>query len=330
LQVPRRLLTWPRPPKLTKTEAIGVGIVIWQATEFVRVTLDSLMHGLAFMTFYPALVLVAYIAGVEGGLAVLIGALTVGWFTWLRPFASHPGMLDTLIISAVFAVAGAMVVLTVAGLRQAVLDLDERDENARVINRELVHRLRNAFTIVATLTSQAFQRAGVDPEIAGAVTARIRALARAEELVRLDEDMGSPLDLLVERVLVPVAPDPSRLSTQGDEIRIPKETVSRLALVLHELGTNALKYGAWSNHTGRVMLRWQANAPGVCITWQEQGGPAVAPSGRRGLGSALVEHAIPGARVEREFGPAGLQVTLHLPPEGREREADAAEAAGKV
>jgi two-component sensor histidine kinase len=272
-----------------------IGLVIWQATEFLRVTLDSLMHGLAFITFYPALVLATYICGLGGGMVVLVGALVAGWFTWLTPFSSHPRMLDTVIIGAIFAAAGVMVVFSVAGLRDAVLDLAERDEQARVINRELMHRVRNAFTVVATLTSQVFQRAGVSPELTAAVSARIRALARAEQLVSLDARQGSPLSTLADRVLAPIVPDRSRLLLEGDHLRIPSKMVSRLALVLHELVTNALKYGAWSTDQGTVTLSWKAASSELDIVWRESGGPPVRPAEKRGLGTALVEHAIAGA-----------------------------------
>jgi two-component system CheB/CheR fusion protein len=94
-----------------------------------------------------------------------------------------------------------------------------------------------------------------------------------------------------------------------------------LGLVLHELATNAAKYGAWSKPGGRVMLSWtgaqRRSKPMVTLTWREEGGPPVKAPGRAGFGSRLIESAIPNARVRRAFNPGGVECVIGVPaPEG--------------
>jgi two-component sensor histidine kinase len=192
-------------------------------------------------------------------------------------------------------------------------DLAERVERARIINRELTHRNRNLFAIVTTLAAQTLKRAGVDVEITASLRARITALARAQELISLDDQQNMPLEHLVDGVLAPIKPEPVRLVVEGSPVGVTGDQVTGLALVLHELGTNALKYGAWSEDSGHVTISWCPTPLEVAITWQERGGPPISLPGTSGLGSVLIETAIPGASVERSFESAGLTVVLRVP-----------------
>jgi two-component sensor histidine kinase len=204
-------------------------------------------------------------------------------------------------------------VFAMPALCEAIFDLAERAERERMINRELLHRNRNLFAIVTTLAAQTLKRAGVDVEITASLRARITALARAQELISLDDRQSMPLEHLVDRVLVPIMPEAVRLVVEGSPAGITGDQVTGLALVLHELGTNALKYGAWSEDSGQVAVSWCRSPLDLAITWQERGGPPTFAPGARGLGSLLIETAIPGARVERSFEPAGLKVVLRVP-----------------
>jgi two-component sensor histidine kinase len=182
---------------------------------------------------------------------------------------------------------------------------------------QLMHRNRNLFAIVSTLAGQTLSRAGVDSGITSSFAARVRAKAHAQELITLDERQTISLRRLSERVLMPVAPEVGRLVIRGPGVGIPGGHVSGFALVLHELGTNALKYGAWSNDTGRVALCREPVSTGLSMTWREQGGPVITepPSTNHGLGSVLIEAAIPQAKVERHFNSLGLEVIFDVPLE---------------
>jgi len=204
-------------------------------------------------------------------------------------------------------------VFAMPALCEAIFDLAERVERARIINRELMHRNRNLFAIVTTLAAQTLKRAGVDVEITASLRARIMALARAQGLISLDDQQNMPLEHIVDLVLAPIKPEPVRLVVEGSPVGITGDQVTGLALVLHELGTNALKYGAWSEDSGRVTISWCPTPLEVAITWQERGGPPISLPGTSGLGSVLIETAVPGASVERSFESAGLTVVLRVP-----------------
>lgn len=310
----RQLRAWPLPPKLGTAQSLAVGAAILLAAALLRVALDYVVPGrLAFATYFPATAVAAYLAGTWGGFVVLIGGLVGSWVTWFGA-ANGNHVAIALVGDGVFAVTGTVLVLALAALREAVFELAERDERARVVNRELVHRNRNQYAVIMALAAQTLQRVGVGRDVVEVLTARIMALAQAQDLVSLDPQRPTCLAKLVEQVVAPMAPEPSRLASGGPMTGICADRVGGLALVLHELGTNALKYGAWSNDRGRVTVSWQRTDEGVTICWKEEGGPPpVTPAPNSGgLGTLLIENAIPDGTAEWRFEATGLTVLLHV------------------
>jgi len=114
--------------------------------------------------------------------------------------------------------------------------------------------------------------------------------------------------------------DPQRLRLQGDPVILPPDLATPFGLVLHELATNAAKYGAFSVDKGQVLLKWSLDAGNgnrlFMVTWKEAGGPRVSAPKRTGFGGTLIERSLPGAKVRREFKPGGVICTieLELPP----------------
>jgi two-component sensor histidine kinase len=311
----RQLRTWPMPPKLETGRSLAIGAGILFAAVLLRLVLDHVVPGrLAFTTYFPATVLAAYLTGAPGGLVVLAGGLMGSLFTWFGTIA-EPDLAIAVVGNGVFGVTGAVVVLALAALREAIFELAKQDERARIINRELVHRNRNQYAVMAALSTQTMRRVGISGDVADAVTDRVVAMGEALDLVSLDPQQDIALGQLIERVVVSMAPEPSRMVIGGPMVGVRAGLVSDLALVLHELGTNALKYGAWSNDCGRVTVSWQPTDQGVSIVWKEQGGPPTAPPDAKvsGLGSVLIENAIAGGTAERRFELTGLTVALHVP-----------------
>jgi two-component system CheB/CheR fusion protein len=114
-----------------------------------------------------------------------------------------------------------------------------------------------------------------------------------------------------------IADDADRLRISGDPVLLSADIATPFGLVLHELATNAAKYGALSNRKGTVSLSWTVKSQGsdrvVIAVWKEKGGPAVkAPKGK-GLGSTLIERVIPNSAVKREFAADGLVCTIQFP-----------------
>jgi two-component system CheB/CheR fusion protein len=146
---------------------------------------------------------------------------------------------------------------------------------------------------------------------------RLAALAGAHTLLVESDWKGADLaDLAHQQLDAYGGKNPDRLSISGEAILLPADVATPFGLVLHELATNAVKYGALSNPTGRVAVTWTLS-PGnkrrlIRVEWQETGGPTVQKPGAGGFGTTLIESAIPGAMVKRELRAGGLACAIEL------------------
>jgi PAS domain S-box-containing protein len=207
----------------------------------------------------------------------------------------------------------------VVGASKIARDITERkrqQEQLALLVREMRHRIKNTIATVSSIASQTF--ADIGPEDRSAFAARLEALAGAHDLLTVDNWRRANLRGLVQRALQPF------LATYGDRIGINytdctdyplrPERAQTLALVLHELATNAVKYGALSNETGLVSVTWTPGGPlaGI-LAWKETGGPRVSPPERKGFGSRLIQRAL-GAdcKVTLDYCPTGLTFTVEL------------------
>lgn len=196
-----------------------------------------------------------------------------------------------------------------------------RDNHISLLNRELAHRVKNTLAVVQSIANQTMRSSPQPEAFRVAFQGRLQALAAANDLLMETSWDGAELEAFMDRQLAPLMPRSSRqLHKMGPVVIVPAELSIPLGLALHELGTNAIKYGAWSVAGGQVDLSWEvkkATEEGedarLVITWRERFGPPSQPSKRRGFGSTLIERGIPGALVEREFGEEGLVCRLDVP-----------------
>ena len=199
-----------------------------------------------------------------------------------------------------------------------VTDQVETEEQLKLVVGELNHRVKNTLSIVQGLALQSFRNVeGVD-EAREAFFARLRALAAANSLLTPQNWEAADLaDLIRRSVGATAGSDLGRIRFEGPEVTLDAQTAVSLAMVIHELATNAIKYGALSNASGSIDVRWtvaaEKAASRLTIDWQEHGGPPVTPPSRRGFGTRLVERGIssgPDSKVEMEFAPDGLHCTI--------------------
>jgi PAS domain S-box-containing protein len=223
----------------------------------------------------------------------------------------------------------------VVGLVGVTSDMTERrraEERERLLAREVDHRAKNLLAVVQSVVQ--LTRAEDVGAFAAAVTGRIRSLARAHSLLAASRWEGADLMRLVAEELAPFAErDAARVGIEGPAIRLRPEAAQALALVVHELATNAAKYGALSVEGGRVEVSWALVGTGaeggeeagardgtgrLELSWRELGGPRVAPPTRHGFGStvvrATVEKQLRGA-VALDWLPEGLACGLSIPSE---------------
>lgn len=194
------------------------------------------------------------------------------------------------------------------------------EEHRLVLARELTHRVKNTLATVGAVVSQTLRDASSLADARTAVAGRIASLGAAHELLVRDEIEGAAIGDIVERVLAPFADrDGRRFSAHGPVIRLTPEITLALSMALHELATNAIKYGALSVPDGQVAIEWALRGDDAdrrfTFSWIERDGPPVAPPSRTGFGTRMIERVL--ARHVR--GAA----TISYPPEGARFEIDA-------
>lgn len=202
----------------------------------------------------------------------------------------------------------------------AALDITERkraEAQQQLLLLELNHRVKNTLAVVQSLAQQTFRGDQASPAARRAFDARLAAVAAAHhQLVRQDWRAAS-IAVLVANVVGPgCGTSLDRFDKAGPEVMLPPRTAVSLALALHELCTNAVKYGALSNDTGRVEVKWSVvgdTPERLQLIWQESGGPPVSPPATRGFGSRLIERALAAeleAPVELSFPPDGVRCVI--------------------
>jgi two-component sensor histidine kinase/PAS domain-containing protein len=194
-----------------------------------------------------------------------------------------------------------------------ITDRKRAEAQQRVLLDELNHRVKNTLAVVQSLAQQSFRGDLADPTAKRAFEARLKAVAAANGLLVRQDWKAASIRALVADVAGPgCGADQGRFDIGGPDVELPPQTAVPIALALHELCTNAVKYGALSNGNGRVAVHWTfepADAPLLRITWTETGGPPVAAPTARGFGSKLIERALAaelGAPVAMDFRPEGL------------------------
>lgn len=197
-------------------------------------------------------------------------------------------------------------------------DIDQRkrhEEQQLLMMRELNHRVKNSLSVVQSLATQSFKGGRADPLAMDAFRQRLQALASANDML-LKREWGS-FDLrgLVEAIVAPYDDPPGRVSIAGPQQDMPPRLNAPLALTLHELCTNAAKYGALSAETGGVRLRWERTASGLVIDWVEEGGPVVVAPVARRFGMRLISDilAIELGKVDLETRPGGVRCRIVIP-----------------
>ncbi len=197
-------------------------------------------------------------------------------------------------------------------------------EQNEVLSRELSHRIKNIFAVIASLIGLSSRQEPDAQPYAKRLVDRIIALGRAHEFARPHSDRSRPdahrstLSAMLCDLMQPYQIDGAdRVAIMGDEVMVDDQSATPIALIFHELATNATKYGALANDKGRVTIAIRNGDNAVHIDWRERGGPVVAgPPDTTGFGTQLAEMSVVhqlGGRVSRDWVPHGLEVSLSIP-----------------
>ena len=184
------------------------------------------------------------------------------------------------------------------------------EEQKQLLMEELSHRVKNTFAMVQALVYQTLR--GVDPAVSDTLQTRLAALSRAHEMLLQKSWTSTSITALIDRVLRMDA-ERRRFVLEGPEFEVDAEAALSLSLLLHELATNAVKYGALSRDSGCVRLSWGFIAGRFRLSWIEEGGPPIETVARKGFGSRLLAMGIRGSRnVRIDYDPAGLRAVFEI------------------
>ncbi|MBM6583313.1 PAS domain S-box protein [Microvirga sp. BT689] len=207
------------------------------------------------------------------------------------------------------------------GIQRDITDRKKADEQRTLLINELNHRVKNTLATVQSIASQTLRNAETASEAKEALEMRLIALARAHDVLTKENWEGAELKDIVAQALAPYAIlEEERLAMAGPEVRLSPRIALALSMALQELTTNAVKYGALSNATGRVDIAWSVEPAEpwsrLHLRWQESGGPHVQAPTRFGFGSRLIERSLArelNGDVRIEFRPEGILCTVDAP-----------------
>jgi two-component sensor histidine kinase len=207
------------------------------------------------------------------------------------------------------------------GCASDVTERHRANEHLRLVVNELNHRVKNTLAMVQAIAMRTFRDAADLPAAQERFAARLSALAQANDLLTGERWVGASIRGAVSQAVKPHQHDAARFRIEGPNIRISPKTALALALAMHELSTNAVKYGAWSNDHGMVEITWsvevaETGARRLQMSWRERGGPTVVPPKSRGFGSRLIERGLAGemdADVQLLFEPEGVRCAIVAP-----------------
>lgn len=196
----------------------------------------------------------------------------------------------------------------------------QAEDRLRLMVHELNHRVKNSLATVQAIASQTLHGEEVPERVRNALTERLIALSRAHDVLTEKGWAGASLREIAEQAAAPhlSSDHPDRFVISGPPVDLPPRSAIAVALALHELATNAAKYGALSAPGGRVTIDWTA-APGedrelqLTMTWRESGGPAVAEPVARGFGTRLIQRGLPAelrGQVRIDYAPQGVICTI--------------------
>ena len=205
-----------------------------------------------------------------------------------------------------------------ASLETQIAERIRAEEHQKLLLAEVNHRVKNMLAVVAAVAEQTARNSADVKSFSQSFLSRLHALSDAHSLLTTQSWRAVPLADLAEAILSPYRGH-GRLQVSGPSVMLPPKAVLSVGMVLHELVTNAVKYGALSNPAGQVSLRWEAETrsePRVRLLWEETGIGPVAPPERIGFGTVMIRasihHELKGT-VSIGYGEEGLRYDIEFP-----------------
>lgn len=273
----------------------------------LRWAFDRGATGVPFITYFPAVLLAALFLGWRWGAVVAVVAGLVANRLFLPDPLRFYSNANEAVLTGLFALSCAVLVWVGEMCRRLVRELEATKDRETMLNHELMHRVKN---MLATVNAMAVLTARhCEPGQFGQIfTGRMRALDKANSLLGTGHHAQCQVLKLVESATEPFRSG-ENFAIEGPDCELPRDACVPLSLALHELCTNAAKYGALSRAEGRVRVVWTIGegTDGLLrLAWRENGGPPVAQPTRTGMGTQLLRRQRGLGKVDVRFEPTGL------------------------
>ena len=294
---------------------LTIGVLSAMTAVAIRSLLPLDAQQLPTITVVIAMAVVTTFVGAPAGIATAVVGGLATWYLFFNP--GSISLANNAWVPLIGFTVIAIVIVSTASLYRSserrlhereMAELQEQAANAEFFAREMAHRLKNALAIVQAI---AFQTLGTERPDAARFAGRLRALADANEL--LTEEIKQPVaDIrqVLRAALTPFQDGKSRVHVNSIDAAIPAQQVVSLALALHELGTNAVKYGALSTPEGQVLVTVEEDGERLKLDWVEQGGPTVNPPAESGFGTRLLQRS--GINTDLRYDPDGLKCSFGI------------------
>jgi two-component sensor histidine kinase len=290
--------------------AYGIAIAIFVIATILRIVLDPfILPPAPFFTYYTAVLLTAFLCGLWPAIfAVAISGITA-WYFFLPPRGTFETSPHAAIALLAFFTIAFLIVAVVASLHAAIKKILVQEQETKLLANELQHRTSNLLTVIQSIAQRSL--AG-DLSLAQGkeiFEARLQALARTHSQLTSSKMDAVSLEEIIKSELEAF---PSQTKIEGAEIFLDYQQAHKFSLAVHELTTNALKYGALSAPRGGVQIAWSVSNNGsghvLKFRWEEHGGPPVVVPTREGFGSTLLKAAF--AKTRMDYAPNGFSCEI--------------------
>ncbi len=236
----------------------------------------------------------------------------VGSFAMYFPQPRQPAARDLEFAAALTQAAGIII-----SRQQEAQERVRAEDTRRLLLQELNHRVKNTLASVQAIAQQTMRSTKDPDDFAARFSGRIQSLARVHSLLTDSTWRGADLRQLIRDQLLRGSVDQTRLTARGPAVHLQPQAAVHMAVMLHELGTNSVKYGSLSVPKGTVSIDWSVTGDALNLKWVERGGPVVSVPARRGFGTTLIEQSArsEGGRAEQLFEPEGItwKIAVALP-----------------
>jgi two-component sensor histidine kinase len=335
-QVRHRLFATADHVRASPIKAWGLAIVTFTVAVAVRFLSDHLLPpGFPYLTFFPAVILTAFFAGVLPGILCAFASGLAAWYWFIAPFGAFTFNSSVLVALGFYVCVVGVDILLIHVMHKAVEGLEAerartsglivqqellladqraRERQQRILKRELSHRMKNTLAMVQAIVSQSLRNA-TEPQVAAELAAaRIQALSRAQDTLTATDWSTADVETIVRAAIAPHTDRQDRFVVSGPVVEVMAQRALGLALAIHELATNSTKYGALSSQCGSVAISWDVSgSDGFHFAWTEAGGPLVVEPTKKGFGSRLTERVVPSyfdGRAKTLYVSAGIQYRL--------------------